>query len=360
MKLGTINPNNPDAADVYSYAKDEDCMVRDPKLADHLMHWGIRMDSMTKTDRTMAELEYDLNKNYDFDSITEAGSTLVPVAGPGLTGLINLGNSCYMNGTIQLLLSPSEAISPLAVKFGSPAAAAELLRSAPPDDPAGDVLTQLAKLANGLLSGEYAALKKNKERAGEEECSSASGARGEEESEVAVAVAAAVAEHGALIRPQMFKSAMSCNHAEFSSGRQQDAVEYLQYLLETVQRAERAGQGRLTDAAAAAGSAAGSDGENPGLVDYFKFGTQHRLECTASKTVRYKAETETVLTLDIPLEAAVNKAEVEEAQARKRKRDAKHEDVVESVDAAGAAVTGGRTDEEKAPLPVVALEGLLR
>ena len=28
-------------ADVYSYAPDEDCMVTDPQLAQHLAHWGI-------------------------------------------------------------------------------------------------------------------------------------------------------------------------------------------------------------------------------------------------------------------------------------------------------------------------------
>ena len=40
VKLGTITPSG---ADVYSYAKDEDDMVTDPKLAEHLAHWGINM-----------------------------------------------------------------------------------------------------------------------------------------------------------------------------------------------------------------------------------------------------------------------------------------------------------------------------
>lgn len=38
VKLGTITPHG---ADVYSYAPDEDCMVTDPQLAEHLAHWGI-------------------------------------------------------------------------------------------------------------------------------------------------------------------------------------------------------------------------------------------------------------------------------------------------------------------------------
>jgi ubiquitin carboxyl-terminal hydrolase 5/13 len=40
VKLGTITPAG---ADVYSYAPDEDDMVLDPKLGEHLAHWGINM-----------------------------------------------------------------------------------------------------------------------------------------------------------------------------------------------------------------------------------------------------------------------------------------------------------------------------
>jgi len=40
VKLGTITPHG---ADVYSYAPDEDDMVTDPALGDHLAHWGINM-----------------------------------------------------------------------------------------------------------------------------------------------------------------------------------------------------------------------------------------------------------------------------------------------------------------------------
>lgn len=43
VKLGTITP---DGADVFSY--DEDNMVEDPKLSQHLAHFGIDITSMTK------------------------------------------------------------------------------------------------------------------------------------------------------------------------------------------------------------------------------------------------------------------------------------------------------------------------
>jgi len=47
-----------------------------------------------KTVKSTAELEVELNQNFAFDAITEAGEDLQPVSGPGLQGLQNLGNSC--------------------------------------------------------------------------------------------------------------------------------------------------------------------------------------------------------------------------------------------------------------------------
>ena len=44
----------------------------------------------------------DLNMRFEFDAITEAGAHLVPLSGPGHVGLVNLGNSCYMNSCLQV------------------------------------------------------------------------------------------------------------------------------------------------------------------------------------------------------------------------------------------------------------------
>ena len=54
MKLGTITPAG---GDVYSYAPDEDDLVLDPKLAEHLSHWGIDIMRLEKTDKSMSEME---------------------------------------------------------------------------------------------------------------------------------------------------------------------------------------------------------------------------------------------------------------------------------------------------------------
>ena len=54
VKLGTITANS---ADVWSYADDEDCLVTDPKLPEHLAHWGIDIMKLEKTDKSMTEME---------------------------------------------------------------------------------------------------------------------------------------------------------------------------------------------------------------------------------------------------------------------------------------------------------------
>ena len=65
-------------------------MVIDPKLSEHLAHWGINVTKMTKTEKTMIELEIDLNQKMEYDTIQESGSQLTPQFGPGFTGIHNL------------------------------------------------------------------------------------------------------------------------------------------------------------------------------------------------------------------------------------------------------------------------------
>jgi ubiquitin carboxyl-terminal hydrolase 5/13 len=105
VKLGTITPHG---ADVWSYAPDEDAMVTDPLLAQHLSFWGIDIMRLEKTDKTLSEMEVDLNMTYDWARIMEGGQQLVPLSGPGFVGLRNIGSSCYLNSVMQCFFAIPE------------------------------------------------------------------------------------------------------------------------------------------------------------------------------------------------------------------------------------------------------------
>uniref|UniRef100_A0A3Q3L641 Ubiquitin carboxyl-terminal hydrolase n=1 Tax=Mastacembelus armatus TaxID=205130 RepID=A0A3Q3L641_9TELE len=191
VKLGTITP---DGADVYSY--EEDDMVLNSKLAEHLTHFGIDMMTMEKTERTMTELEIAVNQRVgEWEVIQESGTTLRPLFGPGLTGMKNLGNSCYLNSVMQVLFTV-------------------------PDFQSNYVCFHRAKLGYGLLSGEYS---KPAPDPGDE--NGASEPRGDQIG----------------IAPRMFKALVGRGHPEFSTNRQQDAQEFLLHFINMVERNCRSG-----------------------------------------------------------------------------------------------------------------------
>jgi len=275
VKLGTITPQG---ADVFSYAPDENDLVEDPYLAEHLSHWGIDAMKMEKTEKSMAELNVALNKTFEFDKITEAGAKLEPLSGAGYMGLKNLGNSCYMNSVMQVLY----AIPEVERRY---AANAQAFFEQAGADPESNFHVQMAKLGVGLCTDQY---------------SSAAPAAGEKSPSV---------------EPRTFKHLVGKGHSEFSSGRQQDACEYLQHILEVMSRAERA---------------AGSGGAGaPSTSSLFKFNLQDRIQCLESGQVTYKTRAENVLGLEIAMECATNKEQVEEYQAKRQKMesDAKAEEV---------------------------------
>ncbi|PHT77166.1 Ubiquitin carboxyl-terminal hydrolase 14 [Capsicum annuum] len=272
VKLGTVTADL-DGADVFSYPEDES--VIDPLLAQHLAHFGIDFSSLQKTEMTTAERELDQNINYDWNRIQETSEDVEPLFGPGYTGLVNLGNSCYLAATMQVMFSTRSFCS----RYHVDQCLKEAFSKAPAD-PTVDLNMQLTKLAHGLLSGKYSAPVLEKDNTAN----------------------AANSQKQDGIRPRMFKSVIAASHPEFSTMRQQDALEFFLHFIDQVERI------------------------NSGTPDFdpsksFKFGIEERLQCSSGK-VTYNRRNDYILSLNIPLEKAVNKKELAEFQNLKSERAA--------------------------------------
>ena len=148
LKLGTITPEG--GASIHCYKCDDD--VIDDKLREHLAVFGIDVSTQKKTEKSIAEMNLEANLNLALSKVIEDGKTLVPMFGPGLTGMENLGNSCYMNSVMQVLFNLPEFHN-----FYMPTADAHLIGC---DQRAPECLQcQISKLAIGLQSGEYSTKK---------------------------------------------------------------------------------------------------------------------------------------------------------------------------------------------------------
>lgn len=65
---------------------------------------GINISEMEKTEKSMLELELELNqKTNEWSTLCESGGHLKPIYGPGYTGMQNMGNSCYLNSIMQVI-----------------------------------------------------------------------------------------------------------------------------------------------------------------------------------------------------------------------------------------------------------------
>lgn len=244
VKLGSITPEG--TADVYCYKCDEERI--DDALGEHLSHWGIMLAERQKTEKSLTEMQIEQNLKWDFSMTTEDGEALRPVFGSGLTGLKNLGNSCYLASVIQCLLDmPS-----FKARYYLPETDLPIV-----DDPAADLETQLRKMADGLWSGRYSVPDTTTE-----------------DTEVT---------HQKGIAPAMLKHLIGRGHEEFSTMRQQDALEFLQHLFKLVTRSQH--------------TTGTQDPTQP-----FRFVLEQRLQCLGCKKVRYSSNEQDSIFLDVPLE----------------------------------------------------------
>lgn len=257
VKLGTITQHG---ADVWSYADDEDSLVKDPLLAEHLSHWGIDIMKLEKTEKTLGETELEKNLRYDWSKILEKGEELTPLSGAGLKGLVNIGSSCYMSSVFQTFFSIPEVQEKY---FSSEWAKSLADNYSSASSPAFDLSVQLVKLGSALLSDRY--------------------------------VDPAANEHedmtllGYQVAPRMIKYLIGKGHREFSSCRQQDASEFFQYFLQVLEREEH-------------------KQPHPSSTktnSLFSFDLEERYECDVTKQVRYVCGQKTrqnVLELRIPVD----------------------------------------------------------
>merc|ERR1711871_488170 len=176
------------------------------------------MTNLTKTAKTMVELEIDLNTKYDWHSITEEGANLVPVHGPGYMGLKNLGNSCYMNSLIQVLFS----LPHFNERFTK--VAEEIFEAVPPGDSNSDLMVQLSKAGSAISLGKLNSNTLTVDFSEQEE-------KEEKEKRSSISL-------------QALKMCAGRDHAEFSSQRQQDVVEYLEHVFDKITRANHAAKSK--------------------------------------------------------------------------------------------------------------------
>ncbi|XP_031280057.1 ubiquitin carboxyl-terminal hydrolase 14-like [Pistacia vera] len=109
------------------------------------------------------------------------------------------------------------------------------------------------------------------------------------------------------IPPRMFKAVIAASHPEFSSVRQQDALEFFLHFVDQVERVH-----------------SGKPDLDP--TKSFKFGIEDRIACSSGK-VAYNRRLDYILSLNIPLHEATNKGEVETFHKLKAEKISEGKDV---------------------------------
>lgn len=353
VKLGTIQPSG--TADIYCYACDDEKL--DPDLAAHLKHFDIQVESQVKTEKSLSELQVEQNMKFDFAMSGEDGKELEPLFGPGLTGLRNLGNrcvtkqwlfvvifridldnsvrSCYMASVLQVLF----ALPTFSDRYLTKGSAHALMCQN--TNPASCFECQMAKIADGLLSGRYSVPRSDTSEANDDATAEAyappGSGQGEDTSGQPVKDSHSLPfQEG--IRPIMFKTLVGKDHPEFSTMRQQDSEEFFKYLVNLIQK---------TSSGAVAPSNVMDEDTVQDPTDTFKFQLQERLQCNECHGVRYKSVPEESVSMPVPF----IKASTSDADPT-MDVDVKGKGSAEGVEAATSAPAGVDSKTEYQPVPI--------
>lgn len=238
IKLGSLSSST---YDLYCYACDDETRFPDNvNLGSALQIYGINIQEKIADEKTLVQLQVEQNENWQFRMVDSSGKEFEKLSASKNygCGLINLGNSCYLNSVIQSL-----------VNGGVPNWSLDFLGSKFPLDvvyPDNNLKCQWIKLLNAM------------------KCEPELYPNG--------------------IKPTTFKKCIGQNHQEFSSNRQQDAMEFLTFLLD------------LLDKKFFSSSSSGIPNPN----DLVRFMMEDRLQCNICGKVKYSYEpTEAI---QIPLE----------------------------------------------------------
>jgi ubiquitin carboxyl-terminal hydrolase 5/13 len=266
VKLGTITADG--KADVYCYPCDD--MKQDPELVAHLAVLGLSIDGAQKTEKSMAELQLEQNMNFEFSMATDDGLALEPIFGPRLTGLKNIGNSCYMASVMQSLL-----VLPELNAFHD---AETHYKSCTNPQPSTCLLCQMYRLVSGMNGGRYSIPDKNPKS---DIDMLPVEIRDQVKQEREKRDTMSVKPWQAGLSPFLLKQLVGKNHAEFATARQQDAYEYLQYMLDMLDTVL----------------------SQPKIGSKFEFMLDMRVECTQCHSVSYREEKSAGLSLPVPAQA---------------------------------------------------------
>jgi len=328
LKVGTITPEG--SADIWCYACNK--LVIDDSLADHLAAFGINIAEQTRTSKSLAELELERNLNAQFNSVFDAsGKPLKLLFGPGFTGFLNLGNSCYMSSVAQACFNTPAFIQRYWLE------GMEHMNNCRSQRPGTCYLCQMAKVAHGLWSGRYSKLpsaadaaayiascaKKPGER--NKVDGDSKGASDESASAVPTATIGSTANLQPGIAPRAFKKLIANQNSDFLGTEQQCAYEYFSHLTEQIHRQETALKERGND-----------------VTRQFEFYTNTRIQCLECNRVKYNKVKTTSLSVPMPYVPAESVSEdVSQAQ-----HEGKSDVATEATEAQGE---GSMTDGKKKP-----------
>ncbi|KAF8154934.1 ubiquitin carboxyl-terminal hydrolase 14 [Crassisporium funariophilum] len=263
VKLGTITPEG--GADIYCYVCND--AKEDPQLSVHLASFGINVQTLTKTEKSMTELQIEQNLKYDFSLTGEDGKALEPVFGQGLTGLANLGNSCYMASVIQTIFS----LPAFQMRYNEQSRShSDVCTIALPAD---CVECQMHKVADGLLSGRYS-----------HPAHLSPGAPNSPNVEDHLQHPSPTPVFQQGVKPTGFKSLIGKGHEEFSTMKQQDSEEFFTYLVTVLRRDMQKYKDR-------------SD-QDPTSI--FSYAMEQKLQCGDCKKVRYRVDNAAVVGVAVP------------------------------------------------------------